>query len=386
MTGALNIGSNTEIYLEDGAVLQGTAQVEDYCPQIKSRFEGIERICYRSLLNMGELDSNNYGYSCENVVIRGKGSIFGGGKVLALAMMEAEREKIRDYLANNEEYIKTCETKNTIPGRVRGRLINMSNCKGVVLCGIKMGYGPSWNIHFVYSKNIVTYGCEIYSDKVLNDKGEVCIEPVWNGDGWDPDSSQDCAIFNSVFRTYDDCIAIKSGKNPEGNIINRPTKNIYIFDCKALSGYGVSIGSEMSGGVENIYIWDCDLVNTGCGIQVKTTRKRGGYVKNIEAYNCVVSSIYVRAATYNDDGVGAERPPLLCNFRYENIKIVGYTCPSGLTVYVSLNGFEDSDRYLSNVYFNNICVCANEGEPVLEKRYVNGLTWNNVKYIQDKAE
>ena len=386
VSGALDVHSNTEIYLDEGAVLQGTAKVADYCPQIKSRFEGVERMCYRSLLNMGELDSHNYGYHCKNVIIRGKGSIFGGGRPLAVAMMESERERIKEYLDENQEYVKTCETPNTIPGRVRGRLINMSNCENVILSSIKMGYGPSWNIHFVYSKNIVTYGCEIYSDRVLNQDGSVAIEPVWNGDGWDPDSSQDCVIFNTVFKTYDDCIAIKSGKNPEGNTINRPTKNIYIFDCKALSGHSISIGSEMSGGVENVYIWDCDLANTLCGIQVKTTQKRGGYVKNMQVDNCVVSSVYVRCATYNDDGEGAQHPPKLCDYRYENIKIVGYTNPSGLTVYVSLNGFEEKEYHLNNVYFNNIVVCANENDRVLVEKYVDGLTWNNVKYIQSNVD
>ncbi len=383
LSGALNIHSNTEVYLDEGAVLQGTTVVEDYLPQIKSRFEGIERMCYRALLNMGELDSRNDGYNCENVIIRGKGSIFGGGRPLAVAMTEAERERIKAYLDENVEYVKTCETPNTIPGRVRGRLINMSNCENIVLSGLKMGFGPSWNIHFIYSKNIVTYGCEIYSDRVLNEDGSVAIEPVWNGDGWDPDSSEDCAIFNTVFKTYDDCVAIKSGKNLEGNIINRPTKNIYIFDCHVETGHGISIGTEMSGGVENVYVWDCDLKNALCGLQVKSTKKRGGYIKNLQATDCVVSTIYVRCATYNDDGEGMSQPPKLSDYHYENIKIEGYTHPSGEKVFVVLNGFSEEGFHLNNVSFKNIFINANKDEEVLRAQYVNDLLWENIRYNEN---
>ena len=78
-----------EIYVEENGVLQGTANVEDYLPKIKSRFEGIECLCYRSLLNIGEMDSN---LDCmmKNIVIRGKGAILGGGRELMIRTIEKE--------------------------------------------------------------------------------------------------------------------------------------------------------------------------------------------------------------------------------------------------------------------------------------------------------
>ena len=56
LTGALKLHSDMEIYLEEGAVLQGTSDPKDYLPRIHSRFEGYEMECYSSLLNLGELD------------------------------------------------------------------------------------------------------------------------------------------------------------------------------------------------------------------------------------------------------------------------------------------------------------------------------------------
>ena len=94
-TGALRLHSDMEIYLEEGAVLQGTADPADYLPKIPSRFEGIEMECYASLLNMGWLD-HTAGANCGNVLIHGKGTIASGGQELALAVIRAERERLRD--------------------------------------------------------------------------------------------------------------------------------------------------------------------------------------------------------------------------------------------------------------------------------------------------
>ena len=153
MTGALNVHSDTEIYLDCDAVLQGTDNVDDYLPRRKSRFEGVERECYSSLLNLGELDKDG-DYNCKNVVIRGGGTVSGGGERLCWATIESEKERLKKYLDSNADYVKTCENENTVPGRVRGRLINMSNCQNVVMSGITMQYGPAWNVHMIYSKDI----------------------------------------------------------------------------------------------------------------------------------------------------------------------------------------------------------------------------------------
>ena len=89
MTGALRLHSNMELYLAKGAILQGTANPEDYLPRIWSRFEGTEMECYSSLLNLGTLD-HTAGPNCENVILRGKGTITSGGKLLAERMREEE--------------------------------------------------------------------------------------------------------------------------------------------------------------------------------------------------------------------------------------------------------------------------------------------------------
>ena len=387
MTGALNMHGENELYLEQGAILQGTANPDDYLPKIKSRFEGTEGKCYRSLINIGELDYTA-GYTTRNVFIRGKGVIFGGGEPLARAIIDAEKLRLAEYLANNQDYVKTCESADTIPGRARGRLINISNCENVTISGLTLGYGASWNVHFVYSKNVVTHDCQILSDNWESADGVWKMEEVHNGDGWDPDSSEDCVIFNTVFNTRDDAIAIKSGKNPEGNLINRPTKNICIFDCSSQLR-GIAIGSELSGGISDIKIWDCDFFNGKTGFNIKTTRKRGGYVKNVTTKRCAFASVWITSEyNCNDDGDGNSNLTVVEDISFEDVKIKG-TYPYldkreqfFYTLYLS--GFDGEEYHFKNLRFKNLQVYARDDGNMqcLKIKNVKNLTLENVNYFE----
>ncbi len=348
LTGALNVHSGSEILLDEGALLQGTYDPMDYLPKIPSRFEGKEMECYRSLLNLGRLD-HDAGYNCENVVIRGKGSIMGGGWPLAKAIAKIEGERLKEYIESLGDKIKEYEKPETIANRFRGRLINISNCHNIWIHGLTLGFAPSWNIHFIYSDNIVTDHCTIKS------------EGVWNGDGWDPDSSTNSTLYACDFYTEDDSVAIKSGKNPEGNVINRPTRHIRVFDSITHFGHGLCIGSEMSGGVDDVRLWDCQMGPTWSGIEIKATKKRGGYVRNILVRDITASHIMMHSVGYNDDGEGAKEPPLLGDCHFERMHLLGryldnnagrnewHNCPS-----IELRGFDVPGYEIKNVCFRNI--------------------------------
>lgn len=351
MTGALRLHSNMEIYLEEGAVLQGTDNPEDYLPRIHSRFEGTEMECYSSLLNLGELDHTS-GPNCENVLIHGHGTIASGGQSLGLRIIEEEKIRLKDYLESLGDKIKECENDNTIPGRVRPRLINLSNCRNVRISGLTLKNGACWNVHMIYCDGITTDHCTFLS------------EGVWNGDGWDPDSSVNCTLFASEFYTGDDAVAIKSGKNPEGNAIGRPCEHIRVFDCYSAFGHGICIGSEMSGGVNDVKIWDCDLQHSMSGLEIKGTKKRGGYVRNIQVSGCTLPRVQIHAVGYNDDGIGAPVPPVFEDCLFEDLHLTGlyqdchgdgkkHPCPA-----ITLEGFDMPDHAVKNITFRNITLAS----------------------------
>ena len=88
----------------------------------------------------------------------------------------------------------------------------------------------------------------IYSDNVTTNGVTFNTSGYRNGDGWDPDSSTNCTIYGCNFQYGRRRVAIKSGKNPEGNAIARPSENIKIISCTSGGGLGLAVGSEMSGG------------------------------------------------------------------------------------------------------------------------------------------
>lgn len=364
LTGALRLHSNMELYLDEGAVLQGTAEIVDYQPRIPSRFEGVEMRCYSSLLNLGTLD-HTAGPNCENVVIRGKGVIASGGRELADKIIADEREHLKDYLAEHAALVAECDNERTIPGRVRPRLINMSNCRNVWVHGLTLKNGASWNQHMIYSDNIITDHCRFIS------------EGVWNGDGWDPDSSTNCTLFACEFSTGDDAVAIKSGKNPEGNKINRPSAHIYIFDCRSTAGHGICLGSEMSGGIEDVQIWDCDLTNSWSGIEIKGTPKRGGYVRGVTVRDCTAPRLMVHAVPYNNDGEPAPSQPVFSHMSFERLTLTGRGLRDGgfeNVEPIELAGFDAPGHELRDVTLDAVTVENETGTLTLPLQFCRGLT------------
>ena len=347
LTGALNLHSNMELYVDKGATLQGTAVAEDYLPKIKSRFEGIEGMCYRSLLNLGEID-NQAGCTSQNVVIRGGGAVLGGGREL---MMDIIAKESGMPFGDDPESRK----KQGAAWGVRGRLLQASNVENVVIENVTIGLGAAWNLHFIYSKNIVVCGAKVVS------------QGVNNGDGIDPDSCENCTIFDCDFDTRDDMLAVKSGKNPEGNVINRPSRNIRIFDCRCEHGHGMAVGSEMSGGVEDVWIWDCQMEKSRCGIEIKGSKARGGYVKDVRVYDSTFSILAVRSVEYNAGGESAPNPPVFKDFHFENLTLTGVCLKhSGETwdeSAIILEGFDEEGYCLDGVTLKDITILRRESAP-----------------------
>lgn len=284
VTGALFLKSDMTLEIAAGGTLKGSKDAKDYLPFIPNRFEGWEMPTYASLLNAGELDRTG-AVKVRRLAIRGAGRLSGGGATLAKAMIEAHGV------------------------RSRGRLICLMNAEDVEVAELTLDNSPCWGLHYIYSRNVACRGLDIHSN-------------VRNGDGIDPDSSSDSYIFGCAFDTGDDCIAIKSGKNPEGNRLARPTERLRIFDCRFTRGHGLSIGSEMSGGVRDVLVEDCVAGKLLHGLQVKATRERGGFVENLVVRDCELQKISILTKLgYNNDGEAAPEPPVFRNFRFRQLDL-----------------------------------------------------------------
>ena len=113
-----------------------------------------------------------------------------------------------------------------------------------------------------------------------------------NTDGINPESCRHVQISNCRIDTGDDCITLKSGKDAPGRRLGRPDENITITNCVMLRGHGgVTIGSEMSGGVRNITVSNCIFQGTDIGIRIKSQRGRGGVVEGLAVSNIIMDSV-----------------------------------------------------------------------------------------------
>ena len=332
VTGAIFLKQGVNLRIEKGGVLKGSAKQDDY-PQIMTRWEGIERKWTSALLNI--IDVNN-------IEISGEGTIDGSGT-----------EWPRIIRQNNQKFQElsqaTRDSLMEITRLGRPRLICFQNCKYVNISNLKLRNQAVWCLHILYCKNVVV--------KNLNIQAE---HTILSSDGIDIDSSSDVFISGCDVDVNDDCISIKSGKDENGLLINRPSKNILIEKCHFGYGHGgVAMGSETSGGIRNVEIRNC-VVDSGnwAPIRFKTQPSRSGVVENITYRNIVIKNVR-QAFEFNMEwrmvppiASPAKVLPIVRNVRF--IKITGNAYSLG-----NIHGLCGSP--ITNVKFINCNISAQKG-------------------------
>jgi exo-poly-alpha-galacturonosidase len=249
LTGAIFLKSNMTLYIEEGGLLLGSSDTADY-PLFQYRWEGLETTCYSSLINTANFNNERL----ENITIAGPGKIDANGTAL-------RKKEIKEL--------------NGKPGRA----VCLRNVENLYLNDVTVKQSPAWCVHLIYCNHVSVNNIKIYTTR--DEDGKKYLDIV-NGDGLNPDSSSNIYIFNSMISSQDDCIAIKSGRDSEGRKVGIPSENIRITNCRFKSGFGVAIGSEMSGDVRNVLVQDCDFDNVYSLGTIKAPRGRGGLVENIK--------------------------------------------------------------------------------------------------------
>ncbi|MBC8727715.1 glycoside hydrolase family 28 protein [Paraburkholderia sp. UCT2] len=156
---------------------------------------------------------------------------------------------------------------------LRPCMVEFIGCTNVLMENYRTNNTPFWQHHPTDCTNVVIRGVTADS-----------IGP--NNDGFDPDACNTVLCDSVTFNTGDDCIAIKSGKDLDTEY--GPAQNHVIQNCMMNSGHGgITLGSEMGGGVQNIYARNLTMLNQfwatnslNIAIRIKTNMNRGGYVKN----------------------------------------------------------------------------------------------------------
>ncbi|XP_059629193.1 probable polygalacturonase [Cornus florida] len=156
----------------------------------------------------------------------------------------------------------------------RPYLIEIMYSNHVQISNLTLINSPSWNVHPIYSRNVIIQGLTILAPT---------DSP--NTDGINPDSCHYTRIEDCYIVSGDDCIAVKSGWDQYGIKFGMPTVHLSIrrVTCISPDSAVIALGSEMSGGIQDVRAEDITAINSESGVRIKTAPGRGGYVKDIYA-------------------------------------------------------------------------------------------------------
>lgn len=234
-TGTLFLRSGTVLELEAGAVLQASPDLEDF-PDIGSN---IHHDSGRSMIVAD---------GCEDIVIRGSGTIDGNG----MAFWQAPE---------GSKWYRAVDADRPHP------MLELRNCRRIRIEGIHIINSPGWTVH--------PFCCDELTLRDITVRNHL-FGP--NTDGFDIDGCRDVVISGCRLHCGDDGIIIKA--TPKA----RTTERITISDCIIETNcIGIGIGQETECGVRQVAISNCVLYR--CHRMIGLGIWNGGFIEDVVISN-----------------------------------------------------------------------------------------------------
>jgi polygalacturonase len=367
-TGPLHLESNVDLHVTEHATIAFSQDPAAYLPAVFTRWEGTELYNYSPLI---------YAYGRHNIAVTGTGTLDGqadnahwwpwkGSTAYGWQPGDPHQGPARTQLmAMAEQGVPVGQRVFGDGGYLRPNFVQPYRCRDVLIEGVTIVNSPMWEIHPVLSRNVLV------RDVTVATHGP-------NNDGCNPESSKDVVIRGCTFDTGDDCIAIKSGRNADGRRVNVPSERILVEDCDFAAGHGgVTVGSEMSGGVRQVYARDLRLSSPDLdtALRFKTNSVRGGFIHDFHARDLTVGTVAQAVITidfYYEEGPGHGFNPDVTGISVENMTVARAQRA------LNLRGYPDDPVggvQLSNVDFGQTAqpsIVENVAGLVLTDVYENG--------------
>lgn len=320
LTGSIELKSNINLYLEEGAVILGSVDMYDY-----RKLTG-----HQSLI----LASNQH-----NISVTGEGTIDGQGRLLVLNIDSL----FHSGKLNMDDYDQTHPDESTRP-----TIIQFENCKNVLVQHITLKNAACW----VQQYN----GC----DNVKIEKIKVNSVAYHNNDGMDIADCRNVSVTGCAINSADDGICLKGSWNDQvliedcrihsnANAIkfgsgagatNVTIKNIYIYDTYRSA---LALESVYGHKIENILVDGLFITNT---LNVFFLRL-GNRKANEKGEVSTLKNITIR-------NVKADVPLNRPDMSYE-VRFPGRSCPLGANIapaiVIGIPG-----HYIENVVFENVAI------------------------------
>jgi hypothetical protein len=312
VSGTIYLRSHVTLFLDAGAVLEGSKDLKDYPVTISKVRSYTDNYTDKSLI---------YAEGLENISIAGKGLIDGNGASFKVENMDND-----DGLRKKDEFFFY---------KSRPYLIRMISCRNVLVREVSIINSPMWVQHYLLCEDVNIDGITVKS-RVNN-----------NNDGIDIDCCSRVRISNCDIISGDDAIVLKS-------TLDKPCKNVTVTNCVLSSDCNAfKMGTETNGGFENIVFSNSTIYDTRlAGITLQIVD--GGTMENISVSNITMSNvgaaIFVRlgnrarpfAENGAKPGMGRLSHVIIDNIQGTKIGTIGCSV-------TGLPGYWASDIVLSNI-------------------------------------
>ncbi len=356
LTGAIHLKSNVNLEVSEGATIKFSQNPKDYLPVVFSRWEGVELFNYSPFI---------YAFEQQNIAITGKGVLDGQSDNEHWWPWKQQRTDRNTVFKMAEDGVPVRDRIFGEGHYLRPQFIQPYRCQNVLVDGVTIQNSPMWEIHPVLCRNVIV------QDVKIDSHGP-------NNDGCDPESCTDVLIKDCDFDTGDDCIAIKSGRNADGRRLKAPAENIIVQGCRMRDGHGgITVGSEISGGVRNLFAENCrlDSQNLDHALRVKNNAMRGGLLESLHFRNIEVGQVAHAVITIDfnyEEGAKGGFVPVVRDYTVDNLRSA--RSKHALDVQ-GLSGAPIVDLHLKNCTFDNVAegnIVKNVKDATLENVKING--------------
>ncbi|MFI1886280.1 glycoside hydrolase family 28 protein [Streptomyces jumonjinensis] len=295
VTGAIHLRSRVDLHVSEGGILAFSPDPADYLPAVLTRWEGTE--CY---------NYSPFVYACgqRGVAVTGHGILDGQARLgpweswYRTGSLQGPDQRLLRRMGT--EGVPVADRVFGAGHHLRPKMVQFNRCRDVLVSDLTIVDPPMWTVHPVLCANVTVRSVTVES-------------LLHNTDGVDAEASRDVHVTGCRFNTNDDCVAVKSGRDEDGHRVGVPSEDIVVQDCDFAGRWGgITVGSEMSGGVRNVFAENCRInppdfpghYPVKYPVYIKASKKRGGFI----------DGVYVRGFT----GRGVERDIVFVNMNYNN--------------------------------------------------------------------
>ena len=277
LSGTLYLKSNGGLFLEPGAVLKASPDLEDYNP---------DDFCSQNRVFAKELVTGAHFITAveqENICICGNGRIDGNRQAFyGSDDVNVECDRFISDHVSREELEKV---------RRPAQMIYFCECRNVSIRDVQLFHAPYWTCFL--------HGCEdvqIRGLRILND------QRTPNGDGLDIDCCRRVTVSDCIIDSGDDCITLRGSdtalKNP------RPCEQIAITNCILHTNcnairIGVGNGTVRNAVFSNIVFHHCRTAvaitsnyspDPACGVQIENISFENLQIDAMRPF-CILSQV-----------------------------------------------------------------------------------------------